>query len=69
MTVLTDWELWAVAAKMIAAEGEDVGDLLVDRVQSLTEAGDDDGVATWLAIADRVQQLLMDRPVDRNEVN
>lgn len=66
---MTDWELWAVAAKVTAAEGDGVGDFLVDRVQSLTEAGDHDGVRTWLAVADRVQQLLMDRPVDPKEIN
>jgi ribosomal protein L18E len=69
MPALTDWELWAVAAKVMEAEGEDVGEYLVDRVQNLTEAGDHDGVATWLAVADRVQQLRMDRPIDPNEVN
>lgn len=67
--MLTEWELWAVAAKVIAAEGDDVGEFLVDRVQSLTEAGDDDGVRTWLAVADRVQQLLMDKPKNPNEIN
>lgn len=67
--MLANWELWAIAAKVMEAEGEDVGEYLVDRVQSLTEAGDDDGVATWLAVADRVQQLLLGKPSDPKEIN
>lgn len=69
MAGLTDWELWAIAAKVMQAYGDDVGEFLVVRVQSLIEAGDHDGVAIWLAVADRVQQLLMDKPVHPNEVN
>lgn len=67
--MLSDWELWAVAAKVIEAEGDDVGEFLVDRIHSLKEAGLDDGVRVWLAIADRVQQLLMGKPDSPNEVN
>ncbi|MBZ9649976.1 hypothetical protein K9B33_20795 [Sphingobium sp. 3R8] len=66
---MTDWELWAVAAKVMDAEGDDVGEFLVDRVQALTEAGDHEGVMTWLAIADRVQQLLLGKPSDPKELN
>lgn len=67
--MLTDWELWAVAAKVIEAEGDDVGEFLVDRVEALTEAGDDEGVMTWLAVAERVQQMLLGRPCDPKELN
>lgn len=66
---MTDWELWAVAGKVIASEREEVGEFLADRVRCLTDVGDDEGVKIWLAVADRVQQLLMDRPVDPSEVN
>tara|TARA_R110000787_G_scaffold208846_7_gene318888 strand:+ start:23307 stop:23516 length:210 start_codon:yes stop_codon:yes gene_type:complete len=69
MAALTDWELWAVAAKVMEAEGDDVGEFLVERVQALTEAGDDEGLMTWLAIAERVQQLLLGRPSDPKELN
>ncbi|MBA4092429.1 MAG: hypothetical protein C0494_17805 [Sphingobium sp.] len=66
---LTDWELWAVAAKVMEAEGDEVGEFLVERVHALTEAGDEDGVMTWLAVADRVQQLIAGKPSDPKELN
>lgn len=69
MPALTDWELWAVAAKVMDAEGDDVGEFLIERVHALTEAGDDEGVMMWLAVADRVQQLMLGKPRDPNEVN
>lgn len=69
MAALTDWELWAVAAKVMEAEGDDVGEFLVERVQALTEAGDEEGIMMWLAVADRVQQLKCGKPSDPKELN
>lgn len=69
MAALTDWELWAIAAKVMDAEGDDVGEFLIERVHALTEAGDDEGVMTWLAVADRVQQLMICKPRDPKELN
>ncbi len=69
MPALSDWELWAVAAKVMEAEGDDVGEFLIERVNALTEAGDDEGVMTWLAVADRVQQLMLGMPRDPKELN
>lgn len=52
-----DRELWAVASTVLSSEGEDVEAFLVERIQSLMDAGDDAGVFTWIAIADRIKQL------------
>lgn len=60
---LTDWELWSIAAKVMDAEGEHAGDFIVARINDLSKAGDDEGVATWLAVAQRVQRLC-DEPGD-----
>ncbi len=55
---ITERELWAVASTVLQNEGDDVAAFLLERVQSLMESGDDDGVSTWLAIADRIRQLV-----------
>ncbi|WP_311270474.1 DUF6961 family protein [Sphingobium sp. WCS2017Hpa-17] len=69
MPALTDCELWAIAAKVMDAEGDDVGEFLIERVHALTQAGDDEGVMMWLAVADRVQQLMLGKPRDPKEIN
>lgn len=69
MPTLTDWELWAVAAKVMEAEGDEVGEFLIERIHAMTEAGDDQGMMTWLAVADRVQRLMLDTPRDPKELN
>jgi hypothetical protein len=65
---LTDWELWAIAVKVLDAEGDHVGDFIVDRINTLSKAGDHEGVAIWLAVADRVQRLY-DEPDDPKDLN
>lgn len=55
---IAERELWAVASTVLQNEGDDVAAFLLERVQTLMESGDNDGVSTWLAIADRVRQLV-----------
>lgn len=54
---LTDWELWACALKVEQQHGDRAADHVVERVRALAAAGDRDGVAAWLAIADRLDDL------------
>jgi len=65
--MLTDWELWAVANKVLEQHGEDVGAFLQERIETLGEAGDLDGVETWLAVAQRI--LAMQGPAEGEGVN
>ena len=69
MPRLTEWELWAIASKVLEAEGDDVGDFLLKRVRTLSHSGEKQGVTNWLAIAERVQQLLFGKPTDPRELN
>lgn len=55
---IAERELWAVASTVLQNEGDDVAAFLLERVHSLMESGDNEGVSTWLAIADRVRQLV-----------
>lgn len=54
---LTEWEIWACALKVEQMHGERAGDHVYERVKALAEAGDHDGVAAWLAIADRLYAM------------
>ncbi len=55
---IAEQELWAVASTVLQNEGDDVAAFLLERVHSLMESGDNEGVSTWLAIADRIRQLI-----------
>lgn len=50
--------IWVRSMYRRQTEGDDVASFLLERVHSLTESGGDDGVSTWLAIANRVRQLV-----------
>lgn len=53
---LTDWELWAIAQKMV--EMGPAGDRhVVERIAALTLADDAEGVDAWMAISARIGQL------------
>lgn len=56
--MLSDWELWACANKMIEEHGLDAPIHAAMRADQLTEEGDLDGSLTWLAIIRRINQLL-----------
>ena len=56
--MLTDWELWAVANKVLDQHGENVGAFLQERIETLGEQDDTEGVATWLAIIQHVRKLV-----------
>lgn len=56
--MISDWELWACAQRVVEQHGTKAADHIASRVTELAEAGDEEGVRTWLAIADRIDQLV-----------
>lgn len=56
--ILKDWELWACAQNILKDHCGQAPLHAAKRVEELTSAGDKAGAATWLAIADRVDQLM-----------
>ncbi len=61
--VLTDWELWAVAATVIRQHCEGVEYFVAERIGALALAADQDGVAAWRQIAHRVARLTAAPPL------
>jgi hypothetical protein len=55
---LTDWEIWACAQQMIKEHGAKAPLQVALRIAELATGGDADGVQTWQAIAERVDQLM-----------
>lgn len=55
--MISDLELWACAAQVLKQHGAFANAHIAERVTSLAKAGDARGVATWRAIADRIDQL------------
>ena len=56
---LPDWELWACAHHVQQQHGEAAARFVADRVAALAQAGDEAGVATWRAVADRLNRLTL----------
>lgn len=56
-TPLSDRELWACAIKVETTHGQQAPRFITERIGALALAGDAAGVATWRAIAVRVDQL------------
>lgn len=59
--VTVEQERWAEALAIERRFGEQAPEHIAERVTALAVAGDDAGVARWIAIADRFDQL-RDRP-------
>jgi len=55
--MISDRELWACANQALNHHGPDVDTYIAERVAALGKAGDEAGTRTWLAIAERVDQL------------
>jgi hypothetical protein len=56
--MLTEWELWACANKVMSDHGEAAPDFIAERISTLTRNGDEQGVANWKAIEARYEQLI-----------
>ena len=54
---LGDFELWAVANQVLTRHGEHAPLFVAERIGALSLAADADGIATWQAIAHRLDQL------------
>jgi hypothetical protein len=55
--VLSDWELWAVAATVENEHGAHAPVFVAERIGVLVLAGDAAGVEAWKAIAQRLAKL------------
>lgn len=53
-----DWELWACASTVLRQHGELTPMFVAERIGALALAGDVAGIATWKAIAARIQQIM-----------
>jgi hypothetical protein len=56
--MLSDRELWACANRVLESHGEKAPIFVAERIGALALAGDSDGIATWKAIASRLDQLI-----------
>ena len=56
--MLTDWELWGCAQQVIKQHGAKAPLQVAIRIAELATDGDADGVLTWQAIGERVDQLM-----------
>ncbi|WP_066807087.1 DUF6961 family protein [Sphingomonas asaccharolytica] len=57
---LPEWELWACALAIERQYGDDAPRHIAERISALAIAGDEAGVETWKAIANRYDQLSPD---------
>ncbi|MBW8755920.1 MAG: hypothetical protein JF595_17610 [Sphingomonadales bacterium] len=55
--MVTDWEIWACAYHVLRSHGGEADAFVAARITRLAEVGDADGVATWRAIAARMDRL------------
>lgn len=55
--LLTEWELWAVANRMISDHGEDAKIQAAMKADACLDRGDPDGTTNWIAIIRRIDQL------------
>lgn len=67
MPQLEEWEVWAVASKVLEMHGPDVGEYLLQRVQAMMDRADEDGLAHWMMIAAKVK--LLQEPDDPLRMN
>ncbi|MDO6415381.1 hypothetical protein Q4F19_13390 [Sphingomonas sp. BIUV-7] len=55
--MISERELWACAATILEQHGERAIDHAAGRVADLAKSGDEPGVKTWIAIAERIGRL------------
>lgn len=56
--MLTDRELWACANQVVQIHGDKSPLFIAEQIGALALAGDDEGIDTWKAIAQRLASLL-----------
>jgi lipopolysaccharide export system protein LptC len=55
--MLDEWELWACAQQVVRQHRDKAPTFVAERIGQLVLDGDEDGVATWKAIAERIDHL------------
>ena len=55
--MLSEWELWACANEVLKTHGEIAAVYVAEQIGARVLAGDEDGIATWQAIAHRIAGL------------
>lgn len=55
--MLSDWELWACANHVLLTHGDKAPLYVAEQIGALALDGDDAGIRTWQAIAERIVQL------------
>ena len=60
--MLGDWELWACANHVLQAHGDKAPLHVAEQIGALALAGDEAGIRTWQAIAERIVQLSSNAP-------
>jgi hypothetical protein len=55
--MISEWELWAVAARLVERHGEAARDHALERQRDLEAEGDRGGVNAWRAILARIESL------------
>jgi hypothetical protein len=60
--MLSDWELWACANHVLQTHGDKAPLHVAEQIGALALAGDEAGIRTWQAIAERIVQLSSNAP-------
>lgn len=55
--MLSDWELSACANEVLKTHGDKAALFVAEQIGMLVLAGDNNGIATWQAIARRIAEL------------
>lgn len=55
--MLSDWELWVCANHVLQTHGDQAPVHVADQIGVLALVGDEAGIRTWQAIAERIVQL------------
>jgi hypothetical protein len=63
---LSDWELWAAAAFVEKQYGDRAPHFITERMLTLSQLGDEEGVATWQGISERYDMLTGRTPHQTN---
>jgi len=56
--MLSEWELWACANKVLTMHGDQAALHVAEQIGALALAGDEAGIQAWQAIGRRIAQLI-----------
>lgn len=58
MSTSLEQEQWAIAARLLEVHGAAIGDFVEERVAQLTNQGDEEGIAFWQDITNKLLLLI-----------